>query len=484
MTANLPLDSIACGDALEVLKTFPPDSIDCLVTDPPYGLSFMGKDWDKAVPLTEVWNECLRILKSGSFAFILSSPRLDCLSQMAVRLGEAGFNVSFTPVFWAYASGFPKSEDISLQIDKRACRKKLREKLGREPTKEEFQEAWKKFRTIIGAKQHSMNFENALRNKIGYLADEANKNNKACFGYGEEKLTVPTSQEAKVLSGSFGGFQPKPAVEVIIVAMKPLSEKTYVDQALKNGKGVTWLEDARIPFQTEDAWERPASHGLVSKKFFTEGEAPVVKRVSSNEGRFPANLLVSDDALNDGTPQKGKGHFAPKGMIGSLYEGGFKPITQEERYIDDVGSFSRYFDLDAWFEAWLKDLPESVRKVFPFLIVPKAGKSERNKGLRYYPTEREGFRPNSPDLTGKFPDHDHRMAKNVHPTVKPIKLMSYLITLGSRVNEIILDPYIGSGTTAIASRLLNRHYLGIDNNPNYVEIAKHRLAHIPARLDQ
>jgi DNA adenine methylase len=107
------------GNCVKVLSTLDDASVDLLVTDPPYGISFMGKSWDQAVPSVEVWKQCLRVLKPGSFAFVMSLPRLDALSQMAIRLQEAGFRVDFTPIFWVYATGFPKAANISKAVDKR-----------------------------------------------------------------------------------------------------------------------------------------------------------------------------------------------------------------------------------------------------------------------------------------------------------------------------------------------------------------------------
>jgi len=116
---------------------------------------------------------------------------------------------------------------------------------------------------------------------------------------------------------------------------------------------------------------------------------------------------------------------------------------------NDSGSFSRYFDLDKWFEKKLEELPASVRQTFPYLILPKASKSEKSKGLENI--------------------------YNTHPTVKPLKLMSYLIILGSRQGDVVLDPFMGSGTTCVAASQLGRRYIGIELNEEYVSIAQKRL---------
>ncbi|MCK5139833.1 MAG: hypothetical protein KAQ85_08330, partial [Thermodesulfovibrionia bacterium] len=102
-----------------MLKKLPDNSIDAVITDPPYGISFLGKDWDKAIPPIGVWEECLRVLKDGAFAFIMSSPRQDVQFRMIQNLETAGFNIGFTPIYWAYASGFPKAMNISKAIDKK-----------------------------------------------------------------------------------------------------------------------------------------------------------------------------------------------------------------------------------------------------------------------------------------------------------------------------------------------------------------------------
>lgn len=479
-------DQILCGDCIEVMKTFPDESIDFVVTDPPYGYSFMGKDWDKAVPSVEVWKECLRVLKSGAFAFVMSSPRQDVLSQMIVRLGQAGFEMGFTSIYWCYASGFPKAMNISKVVDKR---------LGEE-------------RRIAGNRTSAYGSE-PIDTELKSRSD-----GKGGTGLWQGKASktvnlkdgVPLSKEARILDGSYGGFQPKPAVEVILVAMKPLCEKTFVDQALANGKGVTWLDDARIPFENNKAksdiakrYDSPLTD--ITNNSYKEGyrvQGVAVGRYSYDKikGRFPANMLVSDDVLNDGQERKSpSGYVNRKAKDGSVFNTescGIDNLENHDSGYGDSGSFSRYFDLDKWFSKTVESLPEGVRKTFPFLICPKASKSERNQGLENLPEKERSYMSNAngtaetwhpiDNNTGKQRDRFKVVSHNIHPTVKPLKLMSYLVTLGSRPRDVVLDPFCGSGTTCLASEILNRRWIGIDISPEYCEIAKKRLSVIPEKI--
>jgi site-specific DNA-methyltransferase (adenine-specific) len=449
------IGKIHCGDATEVLKRVPAESIDCIATDPPYGYSFMGKEWDKAVPSVEIWKQCCRVLKDGSFMFVMSSPRQDVLSQMIVRLGQAGFETGFTSIYWAYASGFPKAMNVSKAVDK---------KLGAK-------------REVLGI---SPNWRESKRDREKFGSMEVRGKNAGLI------LGEPVTEEAKALDGSYGGFQPKPAVEIIIVCMKPLSEKTYVEQALKNGKGVTWLDDCRIPIVDKkdlDEYEfnRRGYHERAnpnSEHPYEGGWKPRTVEVTQSEGRFPANLLVSDDMLNDGKISKSKAGVRSNKNTPSILKKGFEGVPKDiYSGCDDSGSFSRYFDLDKWFEKTIEKLPEDVKKTFPFLICPKASKSERNKGC-------ENLKPEFTTDQNKWSENDYRKGKgekttkpkgNFHPTVKPLKLMSYLVTLGSREGDVVLDPFVGSGTTCIAAKLLARKWFGIEWNFEYCQIASARL---------
>ena len=161
-------------------------------------------------------------------------------------LDEVGFEIGFTPIYWTYATGFPKAMNIGKAVDKR---------LGKE-------------REVIGVKKRG-DVQEAKKRGTTFTQAKANRNNKDIFGYGEEEITSgPASDEAKSLDGSYAGFQPKPAVEVVIVAMKPLDKKGYLEQAMDNGKGITWFDDCRVPFVSMDDEEQFEKDNVGSQENF------------------------------------------------------------------------------------------------------------------------------------------------------------------------------------------------------------------------
>jgi site-specific DNA-methyltransferase (adenine-specific) len=466
------------GDCLEELKKLDDNSVDLLCTDPPYGYGFMGKHWDTFTEkdstksqqvgwmspgmkkdtygmkefFDPIWTECLRVLKPGALAFVMSAPRSDVQSIMAQTLQESGFDISFTPIYWTYASGFPKAMNISKMLEK-------------------------------------------------------NGNQK------EE------------LDGSYGGFQPKPAVEVVIVAMKPIEEKGLLAQAQKNGKAVSWFDDCRIPFEESDTPQggygamdigvgKPGETqdyrkkkkitmpdlrdvGKKSKEAIgidklSYGQVENAERLEyeqNTDGRFPANLLVSDNIIDDGKIRTAKPHGGDGKPLDTQGMGwGFKRMASS---ISDSGGYSRYFSLDAWFEKNLKSLPEPVQQTFPFMIVPKASKSEKNNGLDNFETKQaKGGGGTSNDTwyeddvnaaSGKF-GSEKAPSRNIHPTVKPLTLMNYLVVLGSRKGDVVLEPFAGSGTTALACVGQERDYIAIEREEEYYEIAKARLEKVEQPL--
>ena len=485
------------GDCLEELKKIDDNSVDLLCTDPPYGYGFMGKHWDKfeekqstksqkvgwvSPGMTKstygmkeffvpIWEEALRVLKPGAFSFIMSAPRSDVQTVMVQTLQEAGFDVSFSPIYWAYATGFPKAMNVGKKTEK----------------------------------------EN--------------------------------------LEGSYAGYQPKPAVEVVIVAMKPLEKKGYTEQAKDNQKGITWLDDCRIPFagmndkeqfdkdnvagmmnfdgkyekgegkMYEGGWEKPNREGLsrgiqASRKttkrkpreedtvFKTSGFKSEDNDTAeaSPLGRFAANLLVSDKVLDTGKKTKSTGGRAYQNT-NEMFSGGWaydEEGTGENPGKGDEGDYSRYYSLDEWWKSRLLKLNPEVQRTFPFLVVPKASKSEKNMGLENVEAKQRDMLHigqlkkqqgevwiDRKDGKGKVKfNRRYLPQKNIHPTVKPIQLFSYLVTLGSRKDDVVLDPFMGSGTTPIACVTLDRKYLGIEREKDYFEIAEARVekAKNPANL--
>tara|TARA_B100001964_G_scaffold44336_2_gene49367 strand:+ start:3130 stop:4788 length:1659 start_codon:yes stop_codon:yes gene_type:complete len=532
------------GDCLEELKKIDDNSVDLLCTDPPYGYGFMGKHWDKfeekqstksqkvgwmSPGMTKstygmkeffvpIWEEALRVLKPGAFSFIMSAPRSDVQTVMVQTLQEAGFDVSFTPIYWAYATGFPKAMNIGKAVDKRLNKK----------------------REVIGKKPNPK-FDMDMR----YPNDDGG-------WLGREEFNIeggPASDEAKSLDGSYAGYQPKPAVEVVIVAMKPLEQKGYLDQALDNQKGVTWLDDCRIPFagmsdkeqfdkdnvagmmnfdgkyekgegkMYEGGWEKPNREGLsrgiqASRKttkrkpreentvFKTSGFKSEDNDTAeaSPLGRFAANLLVSDNVLDTGKKTKSTGGRAYQNT-NEMFSGGWaydEEGTGENPGKGDEGDYSRYYSLDEWWKSRLLKLNPEVQRTFPFLVVPKASKSEKNMGLENVEAKQRDMLHigqlkkqqgevwiDRKDGKGKVKfNRRYLPQKNIHPTVKPIQLFSYLVTLGSRKDDVVLDPFMGSGTTPIACVTLDRKYLGIEREKDYFEIAEARVekAKNPANL--
>ena len=480
------------GDSLELLKDLDDNSVDSIVTDPPYGYSFMGKDWDKALPSIDIWKESVRVLKPGGFAFIMSAPRSDVHSRMCLMLEEAGFRIDFTPIAWTYATGFPKAMNIGKAVDKR---------LGAE-------------REVIETKKYTR------KNDASFAYTDGN-NRSEPFKAGEHEydITEPSSDKAKELDGSYAGYQPKPAWENVIVCMKPLDQKGYLDQALDNGKGVTWLDDCRIPFagmsdeeqfekdnvagmmnfdgkyekgegkMYDGGWEKPKRDGL-SRGTHASRKSKNDTAEASPFGRFAANLLVSDNVLDTGKKIKSTGGRSYQNT-NEMYSGGWaydEEGTGENPGKGDEGDFSRYYSLDEWWKHRMSRLPEEVRNTFPFLIVPKASKSEKNMGLDNLEKKQKIYNGQSPepsnDMKGVKKKFTTQPTKNNHPTVKPIQLFSYLVTLGSRKDDVVLDPFMGSGTTPIACVTLDRKYLGIEREEEYFKIAEARVekAKNPANL--
>lgn len=391
--------SLKHGDSLNVLKEYKDNSVDSVVTDPPYGLKFMAKKWDYDVPTVELWREVLRVLKPGGHLLSFGGTRT--YHRMVVNIEDAGFEIR-DQIMWLYGSGFPKSHNISKSIDK---------KFGAE-------------REVVGIREDWVKRANKSKKSMGGVFTE-----KSCgFDPSSSKIaeiTAPATDLAKQWDGF--GTALKPANEPIVMARKPLSEKTIVDNVLKWGTGGINIDGCRVGNETITTSINTAIQG---GNYGRADGISLKQEKTTHQGRFPANLILDDvagamldeqsgtlagDSLNR-KPRDNQG-------CGGKTTGTFNPIKSQG--FKDKGGASRFF------------------------YCAKAGKKERNAGMG--------------ELT------------NDHPTIKPIKLMSYLVRLVTPPGGTVLDPFMGSGSTGIAAKNEGFSFIGIEREAEYLEIARRRI---------
>lgn len=249
--------NIHLGNCLEVLKGIPDNSVDSIVTDPPYGLSFMGKKWDYDVPDQAIWEECLRVLKPGGHLLAFAGTRTQ--HRMAVRIEDAGFEIR-DMIAWVYGSGFPKNMDVSKAIDKAA---------GVE-------------RVVIGQSAYA-----ARRPNKKY--EHGQKWGATLGGSDTANITAPATNAARQWQG--WGTALKPALEPITVARKPF-KGTVADNVLAHGAGALNIDGCRVG--AEGGTTRSCQSPYAESGWRTGHEI-----VSLNTGRWPANLIHDGSAEVD-----------------------------------------------------------------------------------------------------------------------------------------------------------------------------------------
>lgn len=401
------------GDCLEVMRGWPDNFIDTIITDPPYGLSFMGKEWDHGVPGIPFWAEMLRVCKPG--AMLLSFGGTRTFHRMTVAIEDAGWEIRDC-ITWLYGSGFPKSLDISKAIDKSK---------GIE-------------RKVLGLT------ENARPNRVG---KETKLSGPQTIG-GE--ITEPETELAMQWDG--WGTALKPAWEPIIVAMKPL-DGTFAQNAEKWGLAGLNVDGGRIK----------GSKPLRENTDGNEGSFGMGSRIAvgnSDQGRWPANLILDEEAaamldgqvgnLHPSANKLDSGNGSDKSYEASSYEISYAGRANRD-YGNVGGGPSRFF------------------------YVAKADRTERNEGCDALQKQPSGVKNSSGrNLNG---DYEERLSGNSHPTVKPLSLMKYLCNLTKTpTGGIVLDPFAGSGTTIWAAECHNRPWIGIEQNAEYIKIAEARIA--------
>jgi site-specific DNA-methyltransferase (adenine-specific) len=446
------------GDCLDRLKELPDNSIDSVVTDAPYGLSFMGKKWDYDVPSTEIWKECFRVLKPGGHLLSFGGSRT--YHRLAVNVEDAGFEIR-DQIQWIYGSGFPKSHNIGKAVDK---------KLGNE-------------REVVGI---DVDFVRKNPNNTGInrlVTDEngVNKDNR-------KKQAVKNDNAGIITKGNSPyegwGTALKPAHEPIVMARKPLSEKTVVDNVLEWGTGGINIDESRITYKdlddrkSVDRSDRKVSMGWRTDDYVNgvgEHTLPPEQAKGNDEGRFPANIILSEEAAENLDQHTG------------ISKSGIRKPTKRKEYnqvvygkrgdvdtirgFNDKGGASRYFYV-----------VKPSKKEKDFGMGGVVGEKFRNGNYgntRLCDTcgKTDNGTNNHIQCQGNFSYVEEKVdkRKNNHPTVKPIKLMEYLIKLVTPVGGTTLDPFMGSGTTGIAALTNGFNFVGIEMGEDYMDIAQQRI---------
>ena len=373
------------GDCLERLRELPDCSVDACVTDPPYGLSFMGKKWDYDVPTVDVWREVLRVLKPGGHLLAFAGTRTQ--HRMAVRIEDAGFEIR-DMIAWVYGSGFPKSLDVSKAIDKAA---------GAE-------------REVVGEKV------------TGRALGGSNWREGDAGGQETVSITAPATPDAQQWSG--WGTALKPALEPITVARKPLGG-TVAENVLRHGTGAINVDGCRV--EAGDGYtENAVTQGVNTARTSYD---PLQERRTfepSASGRWPANLI------HDGSDEVVGLFPAQAGAAAPVHR------RNSDKFRQSYGAFAG--NIDEAGSTFHADSGSAAR----FFYCAKASKADREQG-------------------------------NGHPTVKPTELMRYLCRLVTPSGGVVLDPFMGSGSTGKAALLEGFGFIGIEREAEYLEIARGRI---------
>jgi DNA modification methylase len=394
------------GDCLVAMKDMPNDSIDAVVTDPPYELGFMGKSWDASgiAFCPNTWREVLRIMKPGAHLVAFGAPKN--YHRLACAIEDAGFEIRDS-LMWVFGTGFPKSMDVSKAIDKAA-----------------------------GAEREVVGIRNDGRGRSSQKIDNHGAGDTG-IGHadGSKQVyeeTAPATDEAKQWDG--WGTALKPAYEPIVLARKPLSEKTVAANVLRWGTGALNIDATRIeandvddvkPFGSmpsnktdEKGFHRPWMND--KEKILQKQNAAIDKL--KKLGRWPANLCHDgSQQVLDLFPHTKSGTLTPDMDIKAStgWAGGSQANRVKNTFVSNEGSAARFF------------------------YSAKASKEDR--------------------------------AGSKHPTVKPVSLMQWLVRMVTPPNGTVLDPFAGSGTTGAAARAEGFDVILIEREAEYFADIKRRL---------
>ena len=405
--------TLYCADCKDILPLL--NDIDACVTDPPYGLSFMGKAWDYDVPGTDIWTQVHDVLKPG--AHLLSFFGSRTYHRGAIPIEDAGFEIR-DQLMWIYGSGFPKSHNIGKAVDKLQ---------GNE-------------REVVGKNPNSRSAE--LQKKTVYES-----------GFKDNAVITEGNSEWEGW-----GTALKPAHEPIIMARKPF-KGTVAENVLEHGAGGINIDECRV--ETEDIITNHSrgEESAVSKGKYGDSKAQETHQTEGQKlGRFPANVMHDgSEEVQKIFPQTKSGKMKQH-IEGGEYNVYGKMYPRDVETIGDEGSASRFF------------------------YCAKASKKDRDSGLDMIAEKPMAWGNQAKaelkrgnvnfKAAGDSTKHNQvQMRKNSHPTVKPTELMQYLCRLVTPKGGVVLDPFMGSGSTGKAAILSDFKFVGIELDEEYFEIA-------------
>ncbi len=482
-----PLE-LRAGPALEILAEMGTSTVDSVVTDPPYGLGFMGRDWDRALPDPETWAELLRVAKPGTHLAAFGHPRL--YHRLVCQIEDAGWEIRDC-LMWLYGTGFPKSHDVSKAIDRQrfdrdqiyqvtAWIRFARDRAGltnsdidaafgcngmgrhwtdvppngKQPSIPTLEQVPKLLTTlgnpgvpediaelliVLNGRKGQPGEAWFRREVIGRRFDGAGNTGREVVPFmapesSEFDVTASATPEAATWEG--WGTALKPAWEPIVLARKPLIG-TVAANVADYGTGGINIDGCRIG-TTVETWPK-------SRSYHPEGPKPIGARVhgkgetqsagAAPAGRWPANLLLDAEAaamLDEQSGEQWSGVAVQRNGGGQRIFGSGDGMRRPDAGFGDTGGASRFF------------------------YCAKASTREREAGLV---AASPGKRAND------------------HPTVKPLDLMRWLVRLVTPPGGRVLDPFMGSGTTGAAARMEGMRFAGIDIDSRFVDMARARIRH-------
>jgi DNA modification methylase len=487
------------GNNLDHLRTLDENSVDSIVTDPPYGLSFMDKKWDYDVPTVELWQECLRVLKPGGHLLAFAGTRTQ--HRMAVRIEDAGFEIR-DMIAWVYAQGFPKSHNLKNIFCDCGRTEPKNHYICSHGTKEKPEPHLRPLQdTDISAAVHTQDkqgqvlqselqkqstpdqtiqFPDHVRSGQScvegwrYDVQEKGELHGSCLrqssamgeSNGEERrlhyaTSIDNGYDVREVAGKNGSCPPLGSQPV---KQQPRKSGTLAEQRLtqKSGVGqICYRCGKQIAPYDVSGWGTALKPALEP---ITVARKPLIGTVADNVMQYGTGAINVDGCRVGEREQE----MFTNPRNGNYVYGGFKQANKSETPLPS-GRFPANFIFDGSDE--VTDLLQDAAR---FFYVAKASKADRDEGCegmnvkdvhRYRAGLGEGIDPNAPARN-----------RNHHPTVKPTALMRYLCRLVTPPGGIVLDPFMGSGSTGKAALLEGFDFIGMELSEEYFAIAEKRFS--------